>query len=111
MTPEIFAQVTKSLLTKCSNIRNMKKVEYADGTDRLGNFRNAAMLNSTTVPEAIQGMRVKHTVSIADMVRDEFRLEDKSFSMKQWEEKIVDDINYLVLLYAGIVESKEDAGE
>jgi hypothetical protein len=111
MTPDTFAQVTKSLLTKCSNVRNTKKVEYADGTDRLSNFNNAAMLNSVSVPEAIQGMRVKHTVSIADMIRDEFRLEDKVFSMKQWEEKIIDDINYLVLLYAGIIEEKGSDNE
>lgn len=106
MTPEIFNQVTANLLRKCSNVRNAKKIEYADGADRLSNFRAAAELNSTSVPEAVLGMMTKHIVSVSDMVRDEFRLGDKEFSLKQWDEKIVDNINYLILLYASIVEGK-----
>ena len=107
MTPEIFNQVTKQLLTKCSNVRNMKREEYADGSDRLSNFAAAADLNSTSVPEAVLGMMTKHIVSISDMVRDEFRLGDKVFKVNQWEEKIIDNINYLILLYASIREEKE----
>ena len=107
MTPETFIQLSKTLLTKCSNVRNMKKEEYADKDNRLSNFVAAADLNSMSVPEAVMGMMSKHIVSISDMIRDEFRLEDKTFEMKQWEEKIIDNINYLILLYAAIKEEKE----
>ena len=105
MTHEEFDKTSKRLLTKAAEVRRTKRLEYSsDEDERLSNFKTAARLNSQTVPEAVNGMMSKHVVSIADMVRDEFTRKEAPFSLEMWEEKIIDNINYLMLLYAAIKE-------
>ena len=40
-------------------------------------------------------MMTKHTISIYDMVKSK-----EKFPMEKWEEKCIDEINYLLLLLA-----------
>lgn len=72
--------------------------EYA-GSDRLHNFRQSAGLQGITLKAALAGMMSKHTVSVYDMCESE-----DPFTIEQWEEKITDHINYLLLLKAIVVE-------
>jgi hypothetical protein len=72
--------------------------EYAT-EDRLHNFKVAAELQSETPQESLGGMMAKHTVSIYDMIRS-----PQTFTRAQWDEKITDHINYLILLRAIVEE-------
>jgi TPP-dependent 2-oxoacid decarboxylase len=109
MTPQKFNSLANGLMSQASKVRNAKMVEYEAETDRLANFRKAANLNSQTVPEAIAGMMIKHTVSIYDMISAEFGTyqTDPPHSIELWREKLVDQINYLLLLYAAVREARE----
>jgi hypothetical protein len=56
--------------------------------------------------EACAGMMAKHTVSIYDMCGSE-----EPFYAEQWDEKITDHINYLILLRAIVYEMAEEEPE
>jgi len=72
-----------------------KSAEYARGDDKFHNFKRAAAVSGKSPLECLQGMRLKHEVSILDMLDDEaFGIHH---SREKWEEKISDDINYQIL--------------
>lgn len=83
-----------------------KALEYADGNDRLHNFRVAAAISGDPMKKVLAGMMVKHTTSVYDMCHDL----QQSFSEEMWNEKITDHINDLLLLGAVIFE-EEGFGE
>jgi hypothetical protein len=101
MTPEDFDKV----LTECCD--NMKKVlgskanEYARG-DRLSNFKKAALALSSTPEEVCLNFWFKHVISIVDLVQD--LRNNKIATEAMWNEKILDAVNYLVLLKALVVD-------
>jgi hypothetical protein len=100
MKSDAFERIFNHQIKLCENVLVNKAVEYADDTDRLHNFKTAAALEDTTPQEALAGMMAKHTVSIYDMCR----YDADQFTMDQWEEKITDHMNYLILLKAVIFE-------
>ena len=77
--------------------------EYAGEVDkdRLHNFKVAAATQGITTKEALAGMMAKHTVSVYDMIGD-----GRAHSQEKWDEKIVDHINYLILLRALVLEDE-----
>ena len=89
-------------IERVEDVLSSKASEYADDTDRLHNFKVAASLKGETSRQALAGMMVKHTVSVYDMA-----LSDKSFSLAQWDEKITDHINYLILLRAVVLDEQK----
>ena len=101
MTSDRFKNVIDEQIGNCMNILWVKAKEYATD-DRLHNFKSAAGLMNCDPKEALNGMMVKHIVSVSDMCRD-----GKKHSMDIWNEKITDSINYLLLLKALIVEEAE----
>jgi hypothetical protein len=107
MTREEFESTIKTLNAKLTALRNKKGDEYAPGKDRLQNFKTSSNMNHETVPSSIWGMMSKHTVSLADMVREEYRESHTEFTLKEWESKLFDAIIYLQLLYAALKEDKE----
>ena len=102
MKTEQFNQVVEEQLKRCTDILIVKAKEYATD-DRLHNFKVAAELENCTPRQALAGMMAKHTVSIYDMCRS-----DVKFSDDQWNEKITDHINYLLLLRAIVEEENEN---
>jgi hypothetical protein len=106
MNQEHFNAYANSLMSQASKVRNAKRTEYEAEHDCLSNFRKAADLQNTTVPVAIAGMMSKHTVSIYDMIKVEFDIAhvDPPYSLDIWREKLIDHINYLLILYASIRE-------
>lgn len=80
----------KAVLTK-------KAKEYATDKDRFHNFNAAAKKRNTSPEQALMGIKVKHTVSIDDLVEwaenSPEKLNDNIIN-----EKIGDEINYLILL-------------
>jgi hypothetical protein len=95
---EEFNKLLGGQLDMVESILGVKAKEYATD-DRLHNFKVAAELQGLTPKEALAGMMAKHTVSVYDMATSE-----KIFPLAQWEEKITDHINYLILLKAIVIE-------
>ena len=100
MKQEQFEQVVDTQLQRIRDILVIKAKEYAT-EDRLHNFRTAATLRECTMEQALGGMLSKHTVSIYDMIES-----GKEYPIAQWDEKITDHLNYLVILRA-IIEERE----
>jgi hypothetical protein len=101
MTAEEFQRVLDDTISQVKACLGNKAAEYAT-EDRLNNFKKAAHLKNSTYETALLGMMVKHTVSIYDMVeRGEI---GETFPGEMWDEKIIDHINYLILLKAIIIE-------
>lgn len=99
-----FESICSKLLSRAETLRSIKKHEYTGDLDRLSNFRTAAVIQKIEVEHAIAGMMAKHTVSIYDMIDN---LPDE-VDLTLWEEKIMDHINYLLLLFAAVTERKEN---
>jgi len=102
MTPYDFKKMTDKIFTECDLLLNSKNKEYARNNDKLHNFKVAARTRGLTPESALGGMMLKHTISIYDYINDS---DDGLFHpLSQWDEKIKDHINYLLLLRALIVE-------
>lgn len=100
MNNKQFATVVDQLLSSVEEMLVSKQDEYAEKTDVLHNFDIAANIQGQSMQEALGGMLAKHTVSIFDMIRANVN----TFTPEQWDEKIVDHINYLILLKAIVIE-------
>ena len=94
-----FQEVLDTQIQQTTSTLAGKAEEYASDNDRLSNFKRSAHLNHTTQPKAVTGMMSKHTVSVYDMVED-----GKAYTAAEWDEKIGDHINYLILLKAVLIE-------
>ena len=73
-----------------------KSAEYARGEDKLHNFYRAAEVSGKTPLECLQGMKLKHDVSVLDMLDD--GADGIHYTRERWEEKIGDSINYFILM-------------
>ena len=93
-----YTESIMQMIDYCKQVLVEKHKEYAPGetrADHYHNFQHAARLMEVTPQQALAGMMVKHTVSIYDMIR-----EAKSEPLEKWREKIGDNINYLLILWA-----------
>ncbi len=102
-----FEELANELLSIAEKIRTIKVKEYKGTEDRLIAFRRAGALIGEDAITALTGIMSKHTISIYDMISDD----PCSHSLNQWEEKLCDQINYLLLLYAAIREEFEEISE
>lgn len=103
MTQNEFNVVLEQQYRKCADVLVHKKKEYTgDRIDRLSAFKIAASLQGCTPKTALAGMMSKHVVSLYDMCYSSLL----QFELEQWDEKITDCINYLILLKALIKEEK-----
>ena len=98
MTNEVFVTILESRINAMRETLAAKAKEYAT-SDRLHNFKRSARLLDCSPPQALLGFLTKHLVSIVDMVQA------GNHPISQWDEKIGDAINYLVLLEAIVKES------
>lgn len=95
-----FDKVILEQLKHCEEVLLTKQKEYAT-EDKLHNFRTAAELQQITMEQALAGMMCKHTVSIYDMIAS-----GDIYDIEKWDEKITDNMVYLLLLKAIIEEHK-----
>lgn len=98
MTTEDFEKVFEARVDLCRRVLIGKNTEYARGGDKLSNFKKAAGRLGSTPESALLGMETKHSISIVDMIQDLER--GLHHPMSMWEEKIGDELNYLLLLRA-----------
>jgi len=99
-----FNKLLKEILNRTTIVLHSKSVEYSTNTDKLHNFKRAGEKRHTTPEDALMGMKLKHDVSIDDIVDN---ITKELPSMKMLEEKITDSINYLILLEALIKERND----
>lgn len=103
MNQEEFEEVFELVVEQSRSVLLNKAREYASDEDRLHNFKKTAAFLGGTPEQALMGFMTKHLVSISDMVGS-----NKNYSRAQWDEKIGDSINYLILLRALVIEEKND---
>lgn len=84
---EIIGQIRSSLKAKAR--------EYVRNNDRMHNFNEAGRIQNTIRENALDGMRIKHIISINDIRKD--IEQDKMPSKKILDEKFGDVINYYIL--------------
>jgi len=97
MKSEEFEKKLNYIFDKIKSILEIKEGEYARNLDRLNNFKRAALLKKTTPERALEGMWTKHIISIYDQLDDLDT--DYHIPFEIWEEKLIDSINYHILLY------------
>ena len=77
-----------------------KGTEYATAEgNRLEQFYRAGMAQGIHPTSALVGMMMKHVTSIADLAKDPF-----SYNLKTWREKVTDLRNYTLLLDALLID-------
>lgn len=101
MDQQQFDSIVKDTLDASKNVLMNKNGAYSPGADKLRAFKTAAGLRDVTTQEALGGMMVKHTTSLYDMIADA----PDAHSLEAWDEKLLDHINYLVLLRAIVHET------
>ena len=90
-----FNRIIEEMVDHCKNTLVRKGDEYAgSATDRLHAFKVAAALQGVSSRQALGGMMAKHTASIYDWIDDDIAAHE----MADWDEKIGDHINYLLIL-------------
>lgn len=97
-----FHEILEAVITEMRSRLDAKNKEYASVDDKLHNFKRAALIDGITPIEALRGMELKHLTSLRDML-DGLK-EGKIYSLITWWEKMIDEINYLILLYALLAE-------
>jgi len=90
-----FNKIVDETLELCKKTLTVKQNEYNLDADRLSFFKEGNELTKLTPERTLYMFMFKHIKSLADMVASE-----KKYSKELWEEKIKDNINYLLLLRA-----------
>ncbi len=100
-----FERIVVDRLETCRKVLLQKNDEYASETDRLHNFKIAGLARGTAETTALDGMLIKHLVSIWDCV-DKMELNRNYVPSEEWvREKVGDVINYMLLL-EGCIEDR-----
>jgi len=99
MNTSEFEENVEHRIDMIRSVLTSKGEEYAVGGDRLHNFKVAARVKGETMEKALEGMRIKHDVSIMDMINN-----PDSVTEAMIDEKIGDRINYDVILSAIFLE-------
>lgn len=103
MTEKKFNEFMEFILEKhIKGVMCKKSAEYARGDDKLYNFKRAALMSGKTPLECLRGMKLKHDVSIDDMLNDDAN--GGEYTQERWQEKLSDDINYLFLMWGILFE-------
>ena len=98
MSPKEFEQMLDERLVKIRTVLSSKAKEYSSNDDRLHNFNVAARMIDTTPEKALKGMMLKHEVSVMDLIDWAGGLNNDKITLAVIDEKIGDNINYLILL-------------
>ena len=70
---------------------------------RIKKLSEAGKLTESETEAALMGMLSKHLISVSDMCTD-----DRVYPKEQWDEKITDSINYLLILRALVEEEMNE---
>ena len=105
MTLSKFNEIFNKQIEHCREVLSVKGNEYVFNGDRLEHFKKSAAEQETRPKQALWGMASKHFTSLGSMCKAE-----NEFHSKIWNEKITDAMNYLLLLWALVLEEAESDG-
>ena len=101
MNREHFTNIFEGTVNKSRESLLRKNNEYGQEQDIFRAFTQAGHLQDIEPHQALLGMLAKHTTSIYDMGSDHIL----DHHVSKWEEKIMDHINYLILLRAMVLDA------
>lgn len=104
MNHQEFNDFLESVLDSIEETLSSKAEQYAAGGNRFHNFERAAVFDQKRPIDALRGMQTKHRVAIADYL-DRETVTDTPY--KEWKEKILDNINYYILMLGMIFDEHE----
>jgi hypothetical protein len=104
MKPADFNNFLLDCFNSIKGILQVKEEVYSSNKDRFHNFNRAAEMDRTTPIKSLRGMQTKHRVAIADFLERE-NITDTPYA--EWKEKIIDNINYYILML-GMIKEKFD---
>lgn len=102
MTNSNFSVLLDDTIGRIRKLLTRKTGEYCRGDDRLSNFKRAAEMAHKSPVASLQGMVLKHFVSLFDMLDDYEK--GAMHPLVLWDEKVLDIINYMILLRALLLE-------
>ena len=109
MNAKDFDKIVSNRMKWCEQTLLAKGEEYSREGDRLWNFKSAGRKRNKHPAEALLDMKVKHDVSVDDIVDG---LKKNIVPPKEFiAEKIGDSINYLLLLEGLIEEARTQAND
>lgn len=97
MTERKFSECVENRIDRIRKVLTAKAEEYSTEGNRFHNFDVAARILDCTPERALQGMMLKHIVSVLDLIQWAEEEEDL-ITATVIDEKIGDTINYLILL-------------
>ena len=97
MTERKFSECVENRIDRIRKVLTTKAEEYSTEGNRFHNFDVAARILDCTPERALQGMMLKHIVSVLDLIQWAEEEEDL-ITATVIDEKIGDTINYLILL-------------
>ncbi len=105
MNAKTFTKLVVNRMERCEEVLCSKAEEYASNTDRLHNFVVAGRARGLDPVTALDGMMMKHLVSVWDII--DWMETDKNYvpSVALVNDKLGDVINY-VLLLEGLIEDR-----
>jgi hypothetical protein len=101
MNIEDFKASIESRISKSLDTLKFKNETYNPNEDKLEGFKVAGQLQSETAREALGGMMAKHVVSVYELIR-----KPELASPEVWDEKLGDNLNYLLLLSAVVEDER-----
>lgn len=103
MNLEKFHYFLQAILEHIEEVLDNKSADYAAKGNKLANFQLQARIDDITPIEALRGNWLKHRSSIIQGLDE---LETGKVRPKEWwKEKIIDSINYQILLLALLEET------
>jgi len=103
--PDNLSELIDRRFEKTRATLGSKAEEYASEDNRLHNFDVAARILDVTPEQALQGMMLKHLISVLDIIEWTGTKPEK-ITNPLIDEKIGDTINYLILLEALLLRRK-----
>ena len=96
MTHEKFDEFVNNVFIKIGGTLCSKSADYSTSADKLYNFKLQARIDGISPIEALRGNWLKHRSSISQGL-DELQ-RGKVRPKSWWQEKMIDDLNYNILL-------------
>lgn len=103
MKAEDFNAVVEEVKEEMSRVLEHRAQFYAD-EDRFRNFKNVARIKGTNKYDALHGMWLKHYEAFCNFISKP----TTATPYEQWQEKIIDMINYFTLCLGMVKEDFEN---
>ena len=105
MTEERFEQIVDETLNQTKETLIVKGKEYRRNNNPFHNFDEGSKRSGLIREKVLDGMLLKHEISIADITND--LIEGKLPKIETIEEKFGDNLIYLILKKASIIDKIE----